>query len=224
MPVSKVNIIFGLTADPIHKGHEQAIVNGVEYCREKGVEIEHLLLTPVYHPNLIADKTAPIASFDQRLSMCELVANRLSMQLCCDIKVSDIEKQISEATGQKSYSFNTLQRLLGEIPACAGMTEWLFMVSADHFQGRWPKFRKWYKWQKLLQRCGLLINQRPGNCINQNFIQQLKLINENVFVVDNAEVVAVSSSEIRNDSNLLNNTALVSKDVAEYILQQGLYD
>jgi nicotinate (nicotinamide) nucleotide adenylyltransferase len=217
------NIAFGLTADPIHKGHEQAIINGVEYCRAHGMEIEEFLLIPVYQPNLIADKKAPVASFEQRFFMCELVSNRLSKQLGCNIQVSDIEKQIAKTTNQKNYSFNTLKRLIGEVSAGAAVTKWLFMLSADHFQGRWPKFRQWYHWQELLQLCGLLINQRPGKRINQNFIQHLTRINENVFLVDNAQVVAVSSSMIRSDAKLLNNTNLVAKDIARYIQQQNLY-
>ena len=28
-------IIFGLTADPLHKGHEHAIINGVTFCVNK---------------------------------------------------------------------------------------------------------------------------------------------------------------------------------------------
>ena len=213
------SIIFGLTADPIHKGHEQAIISGVDYCRDQEIEIEQFLLVPVYQPNLIADKKAP----EQRFKMCDLVAQRLSRQLDCIIEVSSIEKQLVESTAEKNYSFKTVKRLVDEVPVSAGMAKWLFMVSADHFCGRWPKFRQWYKWQELLQLCGLLINQRPGNSVNQSFIRQLKSINDTIFVVERDAVVAVSSSALRSNPALLNNTKLVAEDIVEYIQQQSLY-
>ncbi len=234
-------VIFGLTADPIHLGHEQAIINGIEYCRDNGIEIEQFLLIPVFQPNLIANKKVPVASFEHRFHMCELVANRLSTRLGCDIQVSRIEKILSEKTGKKNFSYNTLRALnvglssLREwIPTSAGMTECeeglterngncLFMISADHFHGRWPKFRKWYKWREILQYSGLLINQRPGNTINQSFITELRQINSNVFIVQNSDVVDVSSTEIRQGIDAEQVVGLLSLDVLGYIKNQNLY-
>lgn len=221
------SIIFGLTADPVHLGHEQAIINGVEFCRERGLKIGRFLLVPVYQPNLIVDKKSPVASFDQRFAMCVLVASRLSKQLACDIQVSQIEKQIAQNNGENNYSVNTIRALnnLGtEIPASAGMTgSFLFMVSADHFGGRWPKFRQWFKWQELLNYSGLLINQRPGSHINQSFVRELRQINPSVFIVQNSEVVDVSSSEIRQGFDAKKTVDLLASDVLNYIKEQRLY-
>lgn len=227
MDTNKFTLVFGLTADPIHKGHEQAIINGVEFCRENGIEIEQFLLVPVYQPNLIADKNPPVASFEQRFFMCELVANRLSKKLGCDIQVSRIEKELLERTGEKNFSVNTIKAfaenrgLTGEVPAFA--TNLLFMVSADHFAGRWPKFRKWYKWREILQYSGLLINQRPGNNINHNFIAELRQINPHVFVVQNSHVIDVSSTKIRQGIDAKSLVRLISSDVMDTIKNQGLY-
>ena len=211
----RFSIIFGLTADPIHKGHEQVIINGVDYCRDNGIEIERFLLIPVYQPNLISDKKSPVASFEQRFFMCELVANRLSKQLNCDIQISGIEKELAETTGNKNYSFNTVKQL--------NIENTLFLVSADHFQGRWPKFRKWFKWQEILEYSGLLINQRPGHKINEGFIHQLKAINPNIFLIHNSKTIDVSSSVIRKYFNLSPIKELLSDDVVQYIKTAGLY-
>lgn len=285
-------IIFGLTADPIHLGHEQAIINGIEYCREIGLDINQFLLMPVYHPNLIASKKGPIASFEQRFDMCDLVAKRLSKKLDCSILASVFEKQFAEMSGEKNYSFNTIEHIVNEqksrqkwIPASAGMTQagarieatytgvvetgggivkgvsgigetgvgftegvsvikasasgtmtenktekeyemigtdLLFMVSADHFQGRWPKFRQWFKWKELLNYTGLLINQRPGHKINMSFIQTLKQINPKVYIVEAVNSVHVSSSELRRANNQVREEKL-SRDIFGYILKNGLY-
>lgn len=214
-------IVFGLTADPIHLGHEQAIINGIDYCQEHNLEINQFLLMPVYQPNLIAGKKAPVASFQQRFDMCDIVAKRLSKKLDCKIETTLIEKQFSELSGDKSYSFNTI-KYMTEIETESKSTKLLFMVSADHFQGRWPKFRKWFKWQELLNMTGLLINQRPGHKINASFTNQLKVINKDVFVIVKSQSVAISSSEIRVANNPSNLKGL-SKDVAEYVLDNNLY-
>jgi len=175
---------------------------------------------PVYQPNLIAGKKGPIATFQQRFDMCEIVAKRLSKKLDCKVEASLIEKQSSEALDEKSYSFNTIKYITRVV--APKTTKLLFMVSADHFQGRWPKFRKWYKWQVLLNYSGLLINQRPGHKININFISQLKKINKDIFVIEESKSVAISSSEIRA-SNDLTKLKFLSKDIERYVLKANLY-
>jgi len=40
---NKFSIIFGLTADPIHLGHEQVIINGIDYCRDQGFDVEEFV-------------------------------------------------------------------------------------------------------------------------------------------------------------------------------------
>jgi nicotinate (nicotinamide) nucleotide adenylyltransferase len=212
-------IVFGITADPIHLGHEQAIINGIAYCREHSIEINKFLLMPVFQPNLIAGKKGPIASFQQRFEMCDIVAQRLSKKLGCKIETSLIEKQFAKMSGEKSYSFNTI-KYMTEIETES--TKLLFMVSADHFKGRWPKFRKWFNWHELLKITGLLINQRPGHKINNNFINQLKEINECIYVIDDGQSIAVSSSQIRA-TNSPSRLRLLSKDIAIYVTNNNLY-
>ncbi len=289
-----LTVLFGLTADPVHKGHEQAIINGVEFLLEQGLTINQFILVPVYQPNLIGNKKSPVAGFKQRVEMCELVAKRLSKKLGCLIVVSQIEKQLAKTTGEKNYSYTTIKYFADEqnnvnnwIPAFAGMTEaegmnkieeearardvtkfegeagardvtefegeagarvvtefegetgvervtesvgvpktgkknksLLFMVSADHFSGRWPKFRQWYKWNELLDYTGLLINHRPGQKINQAFIEKLKNINPKILVVEKRKSISVSSTQIR--AGKFDLTAL-STDVLNYIQENNIY-
>lgn len=208
-------ILFGLTADPIHLGHEQAIINGIQYLQGLGVVINELLLIPVFQPNLIANKKAPVADFNQRVEMCNRVADRLSRQLRCSIVVSEIEKHIANNTGQNNFSLNTIKHL--------NKKNSLFMLSADHFQGRWPKFRKWFGWKEILKHSGLLINQRPGHKINRNFIEQLRKINPEIYLVENETSVNTSSSEIRANFYNFEMDLQLSNDVINHIIDQGLY-
>lgn len=208
-------IVFGLTADPIHLGHEQAIINGIHYLKAQGLAIQKFLLIPVYQPHLIANKKAPIAAYENRFTMCEMVAKRLSLKLNCTIEVSEIEKRLVKKTGQMNFSINTIKALSED--------NILFMASADHFQGRWPKFRKWHQWQALLKHCGLLINQRPGHGINQRFIEQIKAINPNIFVVNSDQVVDTSSSTIRSNITEALSGDCMAQDIIEYVKLNHLY-
>jgi nicotinate (nicotinamide) nucleotide adenylyltransferase len=224
IPIMSFSIIFGLTADPIHKGHEQAIINGVEFLRNKGFEIRKFLLVPVFQPNLIANKKAPVAGFKQRFEMCELVAKRLSHDLNCCIVVSPIEQQLAETTGEKNYSFNTIKYLSNQNASVSiGKSNRLFMVSADHFNGRWPKFRKWHNWQQILQYSGLLINQRPGHRINSSFLNELRDINPNIFAVSNRLSIDTSSTQIRENISSASIKQHLSEDVYQYIMRNKLY-
>ena len=43
------SIIFGITADPIHLGHEQAIINVVEFMRSQNYNIKRFILLTLRH-------------------------------------------------------------------------------------------------------------------------------------------------------------------------------
>ncbi|MCX7554902.1 nicotinate-nicotinamide nucleotide adenylyltransferase [Marinicella sp. S1101] len=182
-------LLFGLTADPIHKGHEQVILNSFEFAKNNGIQIEQLLLIPTYQPNLIAGKSQPQSAFRARFEMCELVAEGIRKNLKLPVYVTDIEKQLYDLNGVKSYSYDTLH--------ATEVKHKLFVLSADHFSGRWPKFRKWHQWQRLVKENGLMIHQRPGHGINASFIQQLKTINPAIHVVEGLPQIDVSSTELR---------------------------
>lgn len=213
----KLTLIFGLTADPIHKGHEQVILNSFAYAKQLNLTIEQFLLVPTYQPNLIADKKQPQTPFKYRFNMCELVAEKIRKKFNYPVYITDIERQLYELNGSKSYSYDTLQ--------ATSVNQKLFVLSADHFTGRWPKFRKWYKWKELVNENGLLIHQRPGHGINSNFIKQLKELNNHVYVVNNLPQIDISSTKLRqqlkNKRTVLPNT--ISTQVLAYIKQNKIY-
>ncbi|WP_154223376.1 nicotinate-nicotinamide nucleotide adenylyltransferase [Marinicella rhabdoformis] len=190
MTDSSFYLVFGLTADPPHKGHEQVIVNSHVFMQHAGLKVKQFDLIPTFNPNLIAGKHQPTADFEQRMTMCQLIADDLNKIHGFNVQVNDIERFLALATHKKSYSYETLKAI--------NHPNKLFVLSADHFAGRWPKFRKWHEWQNLVKENGLLIHQRPRNKINQSFINQLKATNPNIFVAKGYPVVDVSSTLIRN--------------------------
>ncbi|WP_223789033.1 nicotinate-nicotinamide nucleotide adenylyltransferase [Marinicella meishanensis] len=209
-------LVFGLTADPIHRGHEQVIHNSFAFAQSQGLPIQRFLMVPTYQPNLIAGKQLPRTAFNHRLAMCELVAKAMRKQFKYPVYITDTEKKLFIKNGQKSYSIDTLAAI--DAPAK------LFVLSADHFAGRWPKFRKWHRWQELVQTNGLLIHQRPGHGLNATFIQQLQAINPHVYVVKDLPAIDVSSTQIRHTGPAMAwQQAWISEPVHQYILTHKLY-
>ncbi len=217
MSKTAYTLIFGLTADPIHKGHEQVIHNSFAYAQQHDITIKQLLLVPTYQPNLIAGKQQPRTPYQHRFAMCQLIAKQMSDQFNYRVQVSDIEKQLFELNQQKSYSYDTLKAIESQHK--------LFVLSADHFAGRWPKFRQWHQWQGLVKENGLLIHQRPGHRINHSFINQLKAINPAVFVVSGYPAVEVSSTQLRQKLHQQQTIAenLLSPIISNYIKPLNLY-
>ncbi len=210
-------LIFGLTADPPHKGHEQVIINSHEFMHKAGFEVSQFDLVPTFEPNLIAGKRQPVADFEQRMAMCQIIADDLNQNKKYNVRVNEIERFLAFATHQKSYSYQTLKAI--------DHPNKLFVLSADHFAGRWPKFRKWHKWQALIKENGLLIHQRPGHRINNSFIQQLQSTNTHVYIVKDFPEVAVSSTFIRKNfsQSMRGNQQILSQNVIDFIAQHEIY-
>ncbi|TDR17501.1 nicotinate-nicotinamide nucleotide adenylyltransferase [Marinicella litoralis] len=210
-------LVFGLTADPIHQGHKQVILNSFTFAKQQNLSLEKFLLVPTYQPNLIADKQRPRTAFNHRLEMCELVANEIIKRYKYPVYVSDIEKQLFLKFNNKSFSFETLQAI--------SAPHKLFVLSADHFAGRWPKFRKWLNWKQLVEANGLMIHQRPGHGINHGFINRLRDINSDVFVVKDLPTIEISSTLLRAEliKHEKPDDSYLSERVFKYIQKHSIY-
>lgn len=206
-------LVFGLTADPPHLGHEQVIINSYQFMSSQQLAVAQFDLMPTYQANLIADKKKPMASFEQRLKMCQITAADLNDRLQLNVHVNDLERSLGQQGHNKNYSFDTLSAI--------NHPHKMFVLSADHFAGRWPKFRKWHRYEDLVFQNGLLIHQRPGHPINHNFIKKLKSINPHVYVVSGYKDVAASSTQIRN--NAKQHLGLLNKKIHFYLAAQQLY-
>ncbi len=206
-------LVFGITGDPPHLGHEQVIINSYQFMKQSGMNISQFDLIPTFAPNLITGKTQPQANYDDRLAMCQIMADDLNHRLNFNVQVNEIEKRLHKSSGLKNYSINTIKALPKSTK--------LFILSADHFTGRWPKFRKWHQYQSLVAETGLLIQQRPGHRISLNFIRQLKTINPNIYVVHGMTDIDTSSTAIRN--NLSAHINQLNPLIRQYITNHSLY-
>ncbi|MCX7543892.1 nicotinate-nicotinamide nucleotide adenylyltransferase [Marinicella gelatinilytica] len=209
--------VFGLTADPIHRGHEQVVKNTLAKSQELGLKTSEFILVPTYQPNLIADKSSPIATFEQRFEMCKLVAKELSQELETDITVNDIEQKIHNR--QPSYTYDTLDALAKD------HDNLILIISSDHAHGHAPKFRQWHRWDELINRFGLIIHERPGYPLNDCFVSYLKELNPNVYVAKNQANIDISSLRLRNAYayGAEVSEAHINPAVDGYIKRFGLY-
>lgn len=190
LTTQNITWVFGLTADPIHRGHEQVVKNTLNIAASLDLNTNQFIFVPTYQPHLIADKSTPSADFKDRLAMCELVANELSHEMNAKITVSDIEQKIHSE--QPSYTYDTLDALSKKYDNL------ILIMSSDHAHGHAPKFRQWHRWDDLINRFGLMIHERPGYPLNDCFVNYLKELNPNVYATKNQPSIDTSSSRIRH--------------------------
>lgn len=127
---------YGGTFDPIHQGHLQVALYVQQTCR-----LDSLTLLPCHLP----PHRAHSASSTHRAAMVELaIAPYPQLQL----------SRLELAREQPSYTVDTLQQLATATPAA----QLCFVIGMDSLQ----TFTRWHRWQDILQRCHLIVVQRPG--------------------------------------------------------------
>lgn len=210
-------LVFGITGDPVHCGHRQVIINSHQFMAERQLTVSQFDLIPSYAANLIADKSTATADYQQRKTMCELLATELKGH-GYNIYVSDIEEKLFLKNKTKSYSRQTLKAI--------DHRHKLFVLSADHFSGSKPTFQLWHQWQKLIEENGLLIHPRPEYPLNYAFIDSLKQYNPNIHIVTTGKQIHISSSDLRKQlaSNPQTAQPYIPPNIFSYILQQKLYN
>ena len=213
-----LSLVFGLSADPVHIGHEKALSTAISYLQAQQ-RLSEVIIVPVYAPNLIAGKQGPQARYTQRLWMCQLLARQLRKQHGAEITVSRIEERNYLLDHRLSYTYDTLHSLK--------KTRLGLLVNADHFCGPKPKFEQWYRWQDIVSEFELLICQRPGYEINSDFISHLQDNKDGRIHVLPDTMPDVSSTLIRktfkeNPQDLVLKS-LLNKKIHQYILKNRIY-
>ncbi|PIE00845.1 MAG: nicotinic acid mononucleotide adenylyltransferase [Thiothrix nivea] len=130
--------ILGGTFDPIHFGHLRPALEIAEACG-----MEQVRLIP---GNIPPHRPQPLATAQQRLAML-----RLAIQQQPDF-IADPRELNREG---ESYTVETLQSLRDELGADMPLA---FMMGMDAFLS----FRRWHRWQTIMQLAHLVIMHRPG--------------------------------------------------------------
>ena len=136
--------IYGGTFDPIHLGHLHVITQLIE----KDL-VDHLLVVPAGAPLL--RQNAPIATGQQRRTMCQLALADLPAQVASKVQVNPIEIL---RTGP-SYAIDTVEAVAQNYP---GDTI-VFIVGQDAAE----KLDQWHRIDELRAMVEFLIIARPGH-------------------------------------------------------------
>lgn len=160
--------LYGGTFNPVHYGHIAATKS---FLQSKKIDSLWILLNPdpPHKPN------ETFAPYSVRLSMLEDIFKSNSK-----VKVSDVETQLPTP----GYTIQTLRYLISKHPVYT----FYWCIGFDSF----IEFHHWYKWEAILERCELLVVDRPedgGEQANEKVKAHAEFVSHSP--------VSVSSSEIR---------------------------
>lgn len=195
--------IFGGTFNPPHKGHALSLKAFAESAR-----LDRAIVIPTYlppHKSMLGKSV----DFDDRLNMCRIAFEDVG----CDAIFSDIERSLFFETGEKNYTWRTLERLKESYPE----DTFCLFVGGDML----ASFHSWKNPGIILSLAELWVMPRGDG--NDGMLEEYReeLVKSfegcTVRVID-AVPFKASSTDVR-----LGNTSLLSRGVLDYILKKGLY-
>lgn len=193
-------LFFGGTFNPPHISHRLMLEAVAEIS-----DIERVLVVPTNIPPHKEFKGFT-ASGEDRLNMCRLLCDGIEKA-----QVSDMELK----RGGRSYSFDTLTALKPQYPSL------YMLIGADMI----TTFTGWYRYQDILDLCGILAVRRKGvdDAQFDESIEHLRSIGGKIEVVE-VDLPEISSTEIRD---LLENSSAkalqIPRNVLDYIEAKELY-
>jgi nicotinate-nucleotide adenylyltransferase len=177
--------IYGGTFDPIHVGHLHVITQLIE----KDL-VDQLLVIPAGDPLL--RQHAPIATGQQRRTMCQLALADLSADVAAKVQVNPIEIL---RTGP-SYAIDTVEAVAQNYPG-----DTIVLVIG---QDAADKLEQWHRIDELRSMVEFLIIGRPGYAGNGVDIGALNVAATTIRQGLSAEVSSSVAAFIR-ENNLYDN-------------------
>ena len=232
MANKKIKVVFGTSADPIHEGHVELLVDAAQALTARGYHIAEIVLMPVYRHHSVTGsvkRSLPL-SYEFRFDLCRLAATEIENELIGSVdkvSVSDLEKELVWQNSRPNFTAETMETMRKQTEAG---TELAFLIGADSFSGEHPSFSQWYRWQELIQNVILVLSPREGYPPNRDFVQNLSEQGGKIVYLDEIKVLDISSAQIRKRLEAeeaperLVREGLISKDVADYIAKHKLVD
>jgi nicotinate-nucleotide adenylyltransferase len=131
--------IFGMSADPAHKGHLKV----AEALQDMGYARVVWLITP-QNPFKRTART----SFEHRMAMARLLIGRRPW-----LELSDAEGWM-QVYGEELRTHTMMSHLREIYPT----TPFTFVMGSDN----WQHFHEWGKYREIFELCGVLVVPRPG--------------------------------------------------------------
>lgn len=187
--------IFGGTFNPFHIGHYEMLSGICELAF-----IDKVFLMP---DNVPPHKTCDfLASDDDRINMCRLIANQFTKVELCLIEF--------EREG-KSYTVDTVKLLRQKYPD----DNFYIVIGGDML----TSFDTWFNWQELLCLVGIIAFKRDGIDDFDNAYQSLVQKGADITVIDK-NITFVSSTQLRHKID----KSLLPDCIYKYIIEKGIYN
>ena len=197
--------VFGGTFNPIHRGHLAAASAAAGQ-----LSLDKILLIPDAIP---PHKPLPSGSAgaEERLEMVQLCTAEVS----APAEVLDLELRRQGA----SYTCDTLAQLREQYPE----EELFLLMGSDMFLS----FETWRQPERICDLATLAVFSRREESEAAAFARQKKRLEEtygaHIRVLENPEVVEISSTELREKLSRGEGRAYLTEPVYGYILRKGLY-
>ena len=197
--------VFGGTFNPIHRGHLAAASAAAGQ-----LSLDKILLIPDAIP---PHKPLPSGSAgaEERLEMVQLCTAEVS----APAEVLDLELRRQGA----SYTCDTLAQLREQYPE----EELFLLMGSDMFLS----FETWRQPERICDLATLAVFSRREESEAAAFARQKKRLEEtygaHIRVLENPEVVEISSTELREKLSRGAGRAYLTEPVYGYILRKGLY-
>ena len=223
-------LVFGTSADPLHKGHTQLVIDAVKALHSRGQKVARVILIPVFRHHNIQEgvkRSLPL-TFEHRFDICHLAAQEIyqGLQGLVDrVEVSDLEWELVSQNNRPNFTAETMTVLRKRIDPSYELG---FLIGSDSFTGEKPSFGQWFHWQDLIKDTALVISPRQGFQPNLEYIDYLGNIGARVIYLDELEVNEISSREIRErlekgeKTSTLVREGLLSPAIAAYIEEREL--
>lgn len=190
-------VLFGGTFDPIHNAHLE-----IAQAAVRRFGLQRVLFIPAANPpHKSATAQAP---YEDRVHMAELACLGLP-----GFEVSRIEEASVEDPHGRSYSINTIEKLLA-----AGVSQpcfLSFLIGADAF----AEIRTWHRWEDVIRLVEFIVVDRPGAHYEIP-------PDASVFALTGLQI-PLSSSEIREALAAGSSHVPLPSAVLRYIREHGLY-
>ncbi len=221
-------LVFGLSADPVHTGHVQMVARSATRLIARGYPLAEILLVPVYRRNPVGDAKERLpGTYRDRFAMCELAAKEIARRLdSVSVRTSDVEAELARRRSRPNYTAETL--LLLQARSAPG-TRLIFLISSELVSGPHPQFARWHRPDRILALADLAICPRPDYPLNRSFVRAMTHSRGRVILLPEVETPDISSTQLRDllragHSPLsLHHQGLLPAPVASYLLRHNLY-
>ncbi len=219
-------LIYGLSADPIHRAHSDLLGDATDALIGRGYSIGTALIVPVYRRNL--PKGGHPAPYEHRLAMCAIAAGEVATRLKplgVRVEVSRIEEALVRESGRPNYTVETLAAL-HDIEPSSGL---IFLMSSDLVSGDDLEFARWHRPEDIVRQAVIAVAVRPGYPPNGDLLARLTDAGGKFEVLAELSPADMSAQSIRariaggEDPRELARQGLLLAGVADYIRQHHLY-